>query len=297
MTRYLPIAFGVLIIVGLTYVQFRMTDRLSTPSVTAEQRAELLKNIPEKIGDWLGEDIAIDEKVRQTAGAAGAVQRKYRNSRTGEEVDLWLIVGHGRAVARHTPDVCYRSSGFTARSAENSPYHMELDGKPVEFFTNTFFREDASGRRLIRVFWTWYDSANAKNPDQVVWEVNSNPTWYFGNTRALFKMYFTSVMRDPMETADKSACLNFAREFLPVVNSALVQVANPGAKSAPTAEETGAEDAKAEEAQAAPAAEATAGEEATGAEGAGNEAATEAAAEGAVESPSPAAVEETTSSK
>jgi hypothetical protein len=255
MLAYLPIAAGVLIIVGLTYVQFEMTDRLSAPTVTAEQRAELLKNIPDKIGDWHGTNIAIDENVRQTAGAVGAVQRKYRNVRTNEEVDLWLIVGRGREVARHTPDVCYRSSGFTARSAENSPYFMEQDdGTSVQFLTNTFYRDDITGRRLIRVFWTWYDSANAKEKDKIVWEVHSNPTWYFGNTRALFKMYFTSAMRDPMETADKSPCLNFAREFLPVVNNALLEVSNPAAAASAKADDASA-------AKAEPADEATAEDE------------------------------------
>jgi hypothetical protein len=243
MTRYLPIALGVVLIVGLTIVQARMTDRLSGSNVSAAQRKVLLDNVPMNIGDWHGTNIDIDEKVRQTAGAEGAIQRKYRNVRTNEEVDLWLIVGHGRTVARHTPDVCYRSSGFTARSVENSVYPMVLeDEKEVPFFTNTFFREDAQGRRLIRVFWTWFNSA--KHGEKVTWEIDTNPTWYFGNTRALFKMYFTSVMRDPMETAEKSPCLSFAREFLPVVEKALAQVSDPTAKAAPKSEETGAEEAE-----------------------------------------------------
>lgn len=232
MSRYLPIAFGVLVIVSLTYIQFLMTDRVSGSNVTAAQRKALLDNVPKTIGDWQSDDIPIDEGVRQTAGAEGAIQRKYRNSRTGEEVDLWLIVGHGRVVARHTPDVCYRSSGFTARSAENSLYPMQReDGTEVPFFTNTFFREDATGRQLIRVFWTWYNAGNKNHEGKVVWETPANPTWHFGNTRALFKMYFTSPMRDTMETAEKSPCLNFAREFLPVVDQALTTVSNPGATS------------------------------------------------------------------
>lgn len=282
MTRYLPIAFGILLIVGLTVVQFRMTDRLSDSNVTATQRAKLLENIPMNIGDWHGTDIPIDENVRQTAGAIGAVQRKYRNVRTNEEVDLWLIVGHGRAVARHTPDVCYRTSGFSARSVENSHYPMvREDGSEVPFFTNTFFREDASGRRLIRVFWTWHNGGSDKN-DEVAWETPSNPTWYFGNTRALFKMYFTNVMRDPMETAEKSSCLNFAREFLPVVNSALARVSNPNAKPVSKAEEAVTEESADEsktEAEVKP------------------EAPAEAAAEVAEETAAPAAPQNTPSGK
>jgi hypothetical protein len=57
-----------------------------------------------------------------------------------------------------------------------------------------------------------------------VWEAPPNARWYFGNTRALYKMYFTSQMKDPLETADESACLRFAKDFLPVVNDALAEV-------------------------------------------------------------------------
>jgi hypothetical protein len=224
MFRYAPIAIGVLLIVGLTIVQVRMTDRLSDTNVTAQQRAELLKNVPEDIGDWHGTDKEIDENVKRTAGAVGAVSRQYRNIRTGEIVDLWLIVGHGRAISAHTPDVCYPSSGFSARAVENSLYPMSMDDdSQIPFLTNTFFREDAlTGRQLYRVFWTWYNTE--KDADNVVWEAPSNARWYFGNTRALYKMYFTSVMRGPEETADQSPCLSFAREFIPVVNKALSMV-------------------------------------------------------------------------
>ena len=94
----------------------------------------------------------------------------------------------------------------------------------AQFWTNTFFKEDFSGRQLIRVFWSWYDTESDEHEGEVVWEAPTNPRWYFGNTRALYKMYFTSEMRDPMETAEQSPCLQFAREFLPEVNKALSTV-------------------------------------------------------------------------
>jgi hypothetical protein len=84
----------------------------------------------------------------------------------------------------------------------------------------------------MRVFWTWYNTENEEAKGKVVWEAPTNARWYFGNTRALYKMYFTSVMRDPGETAEKSAAVNFANDFIPVVNKALAVVYDDEAASA-----------------------------------------------------------------
>lgn len=225
MVRYSPIVVAVLLIVGLTIVEINMTDRLAGTNVTAEQRAELLEKVPVKVGDWHGDDIPVDPTVRKKAGAVGAVQREYHNVRTGEKVRLWLIVGHAREVSYHTPDVCYPGQGFEARAKENSVYPMVFPDQPkTDFLTNTFVRNNASGPQLERVFWNWYNPSNKANEGKVVWEAPSNPRWSFGNARALYKMYFTSSMRDPKETAEQSPCVRFAREFLPEVNKALTEV-------------------------------------------------------------------------
>src|SRR4051812_1138233 len=227
MTRYLPIFLAVLLIVGLTIPQIKMTDRFAGTNVIAEQRAQLLDKVPMKVGDWSGQNMPIDPQVREKAGAVGAVSRSYRNSRTGEQVDLWLIVGHSRDIAFHTPDVCYRGSGFEARGKENSLYPLVMSGIPVTpMWTNTFFKEDVSGRSLIRVFWTWYNPESPENDRKVVWEAPTNARFHFGNTRALYKMYFTSEMHDPMETAEQSSALRFAKEFVPEVNKSLAEMHN-----------------------------------------------------------------------
>jgi uncharacterized protein DUF3485 len=227
MVRYLPIFLGIVLIVGLTIPQINMTDRLSGTNVSAEQRAELLNKVPAKIGDWIGEDKETDEKVRETAGAIGAVSRTYRNSRTGEVVDLWLIVGHARDVSAHTPDICYPASGFSAKATENSLYPIpftEGTATTMPFWTNTFLKEDITGQRLVRVFWSWHNPDTQSTEGRVAWSASKNPRLEFGNARALYKMYFTSVMKDPKETAESSAAVRFARDFLPEVNKALEEV-------------------------------------------------------------------------
>lgn len=248
MARYFPILLGVALIVGLTIAQIQMTDRLSGSNVSAAQRAELLKKVPMDFGDWHGEDKPVDEKVRETAGAVGAVSRTYRNTRTGEKVDLWLIVGHAREVSFHTPDACYPASGFETRGKENALYPLSVPGLPdTPFWTNTFFKEDeVTGRGVIRVFWSWYNPESTENQGKVVWEAPPNARWHFGNTRSLYKMYFTSEMRDAMETAEQSACLHFARDFLPELDKALSEVhymPHEGAAATPGTEQPAADPA------------------------------------------------------
>jgi hypothetical protein len=230
MSRYLPIVLAILLIVGLTIPQIVMSDRFASTNVSAEQRAELLKKVPKKIGDWHGEDMAIDPTIRQVAGAVGAVSREYRNIRTNEKVNLWLIVGHARAISSHTPNTCYPASGFEQRSPDNSLYPMEFPPRvpKAPFWTNTFFKEDFTGRRLVRVFWSWHNPQSDENQGKVVWEAPEHSRRHFGNTRALYKMYFSSEMRDLGEMPEQSACLRFAREFLPIVNEALAEVHGEG---------------------------------------------------------------------
>ncbi len=226
MSRYIPAILGVLVIVGLTIPQIRMSDRFAGSNFSAEQRAQLLEKVPKDFGDWHGEDLEITDEVRKGAGVVGtAVSRAYRNARTGDEVRLWLIVGHAREISAHTPDICFPASGLTPKAAENSLHSIIYPGQKTDapFWTNTFIKEDTlTGRQMIRVFWAWYNPTGNKEGDETVtWEAPSNARWWFGNTRALYKMYFTSVMRDPGETTEQSACMRFAREFMPIVEKVL----------------------------------------------------------------------------
>ena len=103
-----------------------------------------------------------------------------------EVVTLWLIVGHARDITAHTPEVCYPASGFTKRSAESSLHPFIVEGQPpADFYTNTFIKEDPTGRQLVRVFWSWY---HPNDEGTVLWQAPENPRWEFGNARALYKM-------------------------------------------------------------------------------------------------------------
>ena len=219
MMRQVPLILGVLALIGFTVAEARMSGRFQGSDTTAEEFEALLKRVPMDVGDWQGTDLPVEEQVKKTAGARGYVSRSYKNAITGEDVSIWLIVGHSKDVVRHTPDVCYPSSGFTTRAPENSLQPFVFDGKSMgDFYTNTFVKEDSMGRQLVRVFWSWYKPSD---DGKVTWKAPKIVRWEFGNAPSLYKLYFTSNMRDYRETTDESVCMKFAEEFLPVLDKAL----------------------------------------------------------------------------
>ena len=231
MIRQLPIILGVLALIGFTMAEARMSGRFQGSDMTEEQFAAMLKQVPQDIGDWHGTDLPVEDQVKKTAGARGYVSRRYTNKITGESVTIWLIVGHSRHVVRHTPDVCYPSSGFKTMSPENSRETFVFEGQPkADFFTNKFLREDVTGRHLERVFWSWF---KPQKDGKVVWKAPDVVRWEFGNSPSLFKLYFTSAMRDYRETTNEGPSMKFAELFLPVVDKALSTAPEPAAKKSP----------------------------------------------------------------
>jgi hypothetical protein len=111
------------------------------------------------------------------------------------------------------------------------------NGDPAEFLTNTFVKEDPRvGASRVRVFWAWHSTSD--DADGIIeWEAPDHPRYRYGNDRALYKMYFSTDMRNSTETADASPAVKFAREFLPVVNQALLGRASaaPSETAPPTA--------------------------------------------------------------
>jgi hypothetical protein len=213
-------ALAGVMLVGLTYAEAQFSDRWAESNVKAEVFASKFAQVPMTIGDWEGEDLPVDEMVRRKTGAVGYVSRLYTNRRNQKQVTLWLIVGHSRDICRHTPDVCYPSSGFHKQSNENSTYTFSVDEDlPANFWTNSFIREDKTHRSLNRVFWAWYKPDES---DKMDWKAPGYPRFEFGNSRALYKMYFSAQMDSPVQTAEQSPAAEFAIEFLPVVEKALI---------------------------------------------------------------------------
>lgn len=228
MLKYLPFIVVGLVLIPLTYVQWRMMDWVWTSNVPAQQCAYLLQTeIPQEIGDWVGTDNPVDPEVRKTAGADGYISRTYVNKNSPDQrVTVWLIVGHFRNVSRHTPNICYRGAGYEqVERASVQPFVVE--GIPKSKFRTAKFKGATKQGQPVyeRVFWAWWkpeplgDGQTVEDVN-IAWTSPEDPRLEYGFCRALYKLYFTAVSTEEEAPID-SVCHEFAEVFLPVVHERL----------------------------------------------------------------------------
>jgi len=220
MSRLIPIVIAVVAIAALTFVEGSMTERWGDSRLCA-YCVTLLDRVPTQIGEWSGEDAEVTAETQETAGARGFVNRIYTNA-DGDSVGVWLIVGHSRDTAEHQPTTCYGGQGFTGGKKTLQRHSMSLsDDSTANFFTAKFSKETAMGVFDQRVFWTWF-RPKTDSQEPVAWIAPKNLRTEIAAAPALFKLYFTTS-GESAEAMDKSVCLDFAREFLPVVNGLLAE--------------------------------------------------------------------------
>lgn len=177
-----------------------------------ERRVAELKNVPQTIGDWEGTDDPLDPRVAQEAGIVGYVSRDYRNRRTGSAVSLLLVCGRPGPISVHTPEICFRGTGFeqvgqTARLSAGS-------GSEGDFWAADFTKAGTIVPQRVRILYSW--NANG------VWKASDRPRWDFGGFPGLYKMYI--VYQPPAadgKTQREDVGLDFLRDLLPLLGNTL----------------------------------------------------------------------------
>ncbi|MEM6655866.1 MAG: exosortase-associated EpsI family protein, partial [Planctomycetota bacterium] len=181
--------------------------------------AVIESSVPQTIGPWQGVDMPVTEREEIVSGAAGHVSRRYQHAETGEVVDLWLIVGHMQGVTRHTPDVCYRSSGYSQQTSRDR-YTFEVEGQPPAEFWTSWFQRDAGPDGILRrrVFWAW---TLPKADQPIKWKAPGQPRYAYAGAKALFKMYFTTEEPEDSPPLTENPSNELAKVMIPLIADVL----------------------------------------------------------------------------
>ncbi|HEY2840843.1 MAG TPA: exosortase-associated EpsI family protein [Pirellulales bacterium] len=227
MKNYLTIGIAAALIVSTGVVHGFWTGGfdfiLGKPSAS-EQRAvfaDRLKTVPKEVGNWVGDDLEpMDGRTREVANVDYSLERSYKNVRTGANSSVFIVSGHFRDIAVHTPDQCYVAAGYEMLS-DPIKYVIETPAGSVEAYTTVFKKDDHHTEpHYLRVFWTWSFDGN--------WVAPNSPRIEFVGQPALYKMYIISQLQQPLRSTSEDLSVGFANQFVPALNRALF----PGASNA-----------------------------------------------------------------
>jgi hypothetical protein len=193
---------AVLIVLGGIVHGF-WTDRWTTSEAPAEA-AQRLKRLPANVGDWQGK--TLPSKSR-SAGISGQLYRRYVNCVNGTEITMALFTGLPGPVSIHTPDVCYRASGFQVAAPLRYSHAAVRGQPPAVFWTSDLQKIKATEKMHQRIFWSWATDGT--------WQAAENPRFQFASKPLLYKLYLVRELTSPDEPLEEDPCIDLMHELLP----------------------------------------------------------------------------------
>lgn len=208
--RLLPIVVAGAVLIMEGFVYGVLTDRWQSPEELQAAVANLEK-VPMIVGDWQGETRPpLSDKETQQAGFAGHVIRHYRHRQTGEVVSILLACGRSGPIAVHSPEICYRGSGYQTLGIKKT----RLGSTKTEFFKAKFRKPSAMNPHELRILWSWNADGN--------WKAPSSPRFTFAGAKVLYKLYvFHELFGNDSKREEKEIGEAFLDQFVPELNRAL----------------------------------------------------------------------------
>jgi EpsI family protein len=110
-----------------------------------------LAALPEQLGAWTGQDVALEDDVVSMLRADFNIQRRYRQADGGS---VWLYIGYygtdRGGHPEHTPDACYVAQGWRILDRQV----LAVPGAPG-LRVNEYLVEQAGEQQLVQF---WYQS-------------------------------------------------------------------------------------------------------------------------------------------
>lgn len=203
-----------MLILGTGVLHGLQTDRWGE-SAKVLAAAERLNSIPTSFGNWTSEATEIPEDQLKIAEALGHFARQFRNSETGEVVNIMILCGRPGPISVHPPTVCFVGAGWQLEAEPKTiSLSAALQEKSAESLWNTRFVRSVDGVPVrINTSWGWNSAGE--------WQAYENARLKTAGAPYLYKMYATIPVSVETESVESDVLERFWRDFLPLVDEAL----------------------------------------------------------------------------
>jgi Protein of unknown function (DUF3485) len=233
MRSYLiPSIVVVLLLVLQMFPYRKMTWQTREASPEQQEFSRRLAKVPFEFGDWQSEPADVNQRELEASAATGSYARVFHNRFDPEKkVEIFIVCGHPQDVTIHTPERCYKASGFKEDDeARKFPIDFGKEyGKDVAFFWTNRYKagSEAEGQQSLRIFWSFSDDGQ--------WVAPNFARLTLGRSPAVYKIYAIAPLKPgEREQPEDSPGKDILHDFLPVLNSVLFPPEKP--EATPSAE-------------------------------------------------------------
>jgi Protein of unknown function (DUF3485) len=170
--------------------------------------------VPFAVGEWAGQDLEINPREREATQASGFLYRRYVNARTGGAVKLIVLAGRSGPIAVHTPDVCYRGSGY---DEVGTAVRYDIPGALGNQLWVRRFQKASAAPIYVRVWYGWTAAGTWMAPDK--------ERLAFAGLPRLYKMYVIRELTGVDEPLDGDPVSDFLRDLVSPLRAALFPAA------------------------------------------------------------------------
>jgi hypothetical protein len=215
----LQFAVAVVLVVGLTILagvlHGRMSDRWG-PVADTLAAADKLKEIPNEFGDWrLQSSEELGKVSLEQLQPAAYLVNKYQNQKTGDVVEMTLLLGRPGPISVHTPEVCFGTKNYKSRGERQKVAIRGPAGGDDEFWALDFKTISLRGD-LLRTYYAWSPGDR--------WQALKNARFWSAGLPYLYKIQLSCLLppgaTDPQSSDDP--CRKFLREFVPEAKKYLI---------------------------------------------------------------------------
>ena len=198
------------LIMGALVMCFQPLDSDGTTDATKlETIASRMPNCPRAFGDWESAPMPINDKEFSLSNLVAQNRRVFTNKNTGVELLVNVVVGTGRHISIHSMDFSYRYRGFSLVDGPSIDEWV-LGETPVEFASMGMEKLSEGKTEALRAMWSFSEDGR--------WRAPRSPKRAFAGQGAVAKVLFIG---GGGELDDESVCIEFGREYLPLLSEAL----------------------------------------------------------------------------
>lgn len=220
----------------------RLTNRFAAPG-EAQAAAGRLKEVPEQFADWQCDSLLeMPATALEMLECEDYLARRYVNQRTGEAVEVSVILGPPGPVAEHTAEICISSRDYrllgprrkvviAASGAAGLSGNGRQHSPPDELWV-VDFRRNTPPADVLRVYYAWSTGGHwTAPPPGFVWDWKAlrfrGARAVFAGQPYLYKIQAAASMLDvPHTAADQpgdDVVRQFLEDFLPLLRDYLVE--------------------------------------------------------------------------